>query len=71
MVRLLILLNCLALTGCAATAVGSIGVWVATGKSTTDHGVGWAINRDCKTTRVLDKQMPCQDRLEVYNQHSF
>ena len=71
MPKLLILLSCLHLTGCAAYAVGSVGVWAATGKSTTDHGVGWAINRDCKTTRVLDKQMPCQEHLEAYNQHPF
>lgn len=57
------------LNGCAVSTAVSVGAFVTTGKSGTDHAVGWAINRDCNTVRVIDREMPCQERLEVYNQN--
>jgi hypothetical protein len=48
-----------------------VGVWAATGKTATDHAVGWTINRDCNSTRLLDRELPCQERLQVYNRNPF
>lgn len=70
-VKLILLAIVLLLQGCAAVTVASVGVWGATGKTVTDHSVGAVINRDCKTTRLLDGDYPCQDIVSVYNRNPF
>lgn len=37
-----------------------VGSFVATGKTTTDHGVSWAMDEDCALLRVLDEGRVCQ-----------
>jgi hypothetical protein len=67
----LILIGSLSVSGCAVGTAASVGVWAATGKTATDHAIGWTINRDCNSTRLLDRELPCQEHLQVYNRNPF
>lgn len=58
------------LNGCAVVAEypitsASLAIWGATGKGPVDHAVSNMVHSDCKSTRMLDLQAPCQDVVHV------
>ena len=72
-----ILLVLLGLQGCvgvpvivtsASTAV-STGIWIKTGKSTTDHTLDYITKDDCVILRVFQNNRICQDM--VYKQEQI
>ena len=63
--KLIIILAVFVLPGCAAPFTAtSVGVWGATGKSTTDHALSYATGNDCVSTRIFTDSKVCQDSID-------
>lgn len=68
--RLIYIMVCMMFTGCAViteypTTAASMAIWGTTGKSTTDHIISYATDKDCKTLRVFSQyknEYICEDK---------
>jgi hypothetical protein len=65
MIKLLLASVTLSLIGCAAPfTAASVGVWSTTGKSTTDHVMSLATDKDCISTRIFTDDKVCQNSID-------
>ena len=63
--KLIMVLAVFVLPGCAAPFTAtSVGVWSTTGKSTTDHVMSLATDKDCISTRIFTDDKVCQNSID-------